>query len=159
MILFSCSTYNFSSISLNSPHTFQVNHFQNNTARNAGSTFEPGIQYDLTQALQNRIQNVSKQLRLVTKDGDLIYEGEIIEYRITPIGGSSTSATPQNRLTITVKVSFENMMEENTHFEKRFSFFYDYAADKQLSEIKNQAHPIIFERITQDILKVSLSSW
>ena len=39
------------------------------------------------------------------------------------------------------------------------SFFYDFAADKQLYDIQGQAHDIIFERITQDIFNETLAKW
>ena len=51
------------------------------------------------------------------------------------------------------------MDRENHDFERQFSFFYDFAGDKQLYDIQGQAHEIIFERITQDIFNETLAQW
>ena len=65
----------------------------------------------------------------------------------------------QNRLTITVNVIFSNFKKEEDNFERRFSFYYDFPAEQQLINVKNEAHEIIFERITQDIFNASLAKW
>ena len=90
---------------------------------------------------------------------DLIYEGEIIEYRVSPMTATSELTAAQNRLTISVNVRFINFKNEDDDFENRFSFYYDYPAEVQLVSIKSEAHDAIFERITQDIFNASLAKW
>ena len=65
----------------------------------------------------------------------------------------------QNRLSISVNVNFQNFKKEDENFERRFSFYFDFPAEQQLISIKNEAHEIIFERITQDIFNASLAKW
>ena len=65
----------------------------------------------------------------------------------------------QNRLKMTVNLRYSNTNNEEDDFERQFSFFYDFAADKQLYDVKGQAHDIIFERITQDIFNETLAKW
>jgi hypothetical protein len=113
---------------------------------------------DLTLALQDRILNQSS-LDLVNSGGDLLYEGEIVEYRISPMTATAQQTAAQNRLTISVKVRFFNRTKEDADFDQRFSFFYDYPANQQLSTVKSAAHEVIFERITQDIFNASLADW
>ena len=48
---------------------------------------------------------------------------------------------------------------ERPNIQFRFSFFYDYPANQQLSAVKSEAHEVIFERITQDIFNASLADW
>uniref|UniRef100_UPI0040488EF2 LPS assembly lipoprotein LptE n=1 Tax=Flavobacterium sp. TaxID=239 RepID=UPI0040488EF2 len=71
-------------------------------------------------------------LNLVSQGGELIYEGEIVDYRITPMTATADQRAAQNRLTITVMVRFTNRNKEDDDFEKRFSFFYDFDANQQL---------------------------
>lgn len=66
----------------------------------------------------------------------------------------------QNRLTIGVLVRFTNKNKEEDDFEKRFSFFYDYPANEQMSgNTLTTALDEIFTRITQDVFNASLAKW
>ena len=98
-------------------------------------------------------------LEMLQSNGDLVYEGEIIEYRVSPMTATANLDAAQNRLTITVNVIFSNFKKEEDNFERRFSFYYDFPAEQQLISVKNEAHEIIFERITQDIFNASLAKW
>ena len=109
-------------------------------------------------ALQDLILNQTS-LDLVKSNGDLLYEGEIVEYRISPMSATSQQTAAQNRLSIAVNVRFFNNTKEDVDFEQRFSFFYDYPANSQLASVKDEAHQVIFERITQDIFNKSLADW
>ncbi len=153
-----CGVYNFTGGNVGTAKSFQVNYFQNYATQSPGSTFEPGMDRDLTLALQDRILNQSS-LDLVNSGGDLLYEGEIVEYRISPMTATAQQTAAQNRLTIAVKVRFFNKTKEDADFDQRFSFFYDYPANQQLSAVKSEAHEVIFERITQDIFNASLADW
>lgn len=152
-MLVSCGIYNFTGGSTGNAKTFQVNFF-----RNDAPLIEPGLDRDFTIALQDLINNQTN-LSLTDRNGDLVYEGEIVEYNITPMTATAQQTAAQNRLTIGVNVRFTNNVEEGKDFEKRFSHYYDYPAASQLSSVKGAAFPEIFERITQDIFNASLADW
>jgi hypothetical protein len=154
-LILGCGAYSFTGISLSSnTKTFQVNYFQNTAA-----IVEPGIDRDFTLALQDLILNQTN-LDLVQSNGDIVYEGEIIEYRVSPTTATSSNTAAQNRLTISVKVIFTNRNDEDADFEKRFSFFYDYEGSAQLvGSQKTTAIEEIFDRITQDVVNASLANW
>ena len=146
--------YNFTGTGKIDAKTYQVNYFQNNAP-----LIEPGIERTFTQKLQNLIQNQTN-LNLVNSNGDLLYEGEIVDYRITPTTATADIAAAQNRLTITINVRFTNKNKETDNFEKKFSFFYNYSGTDQLVGSKlTEALEEIFERITQDIFNESLAKW
>ena len=151
-----CGSYSFTGadIDYNTTKTFQVNYFKNNAP-----IVEPGIDRDFTLKLQDILLNQTN-LDLVNSSGDLIFEGEIVEYYIAPITATSESTAAQNRLTISVNVSFYNTKEELKDFDQRFSFYFDYTGSTQLvGSQKDEAIDIIFERITQDIFNASLANW
>ena len=154
-----CGIYNFTGGDVGTATTFQVNYFQNYATQSPGSTFEPGMDRDFTLALQDRILNQTSLDLVNTNNADLLYEGEIVEYRISPMSATAQQTAAQNRLSIGVNVRFYNKTKEDADFEKRFSFFYDYDGDAQLSSVKSEAHEVIFERITQDIFNESLADW
>ena len=154
-----CGNYSFTGASIpEGTESFQVNLFENNAGNNPGSIFEPGLDRDFTTALQNILENQTN-LQMVQSNGDLVYEGEIIEYRVSPMTATANLDAAQNRLTITINVIFTNFNSEEDNFEQRFSFYFDFPAAEQLVSVKNEAHEIIFERITQDIFNASLAKW
>jgi len=150
-----CGAYSFTGISISAEtKTFQVNYFQNNSA-----LVEPGIERDFTLALQDLILNQTN-LGLVKSNGDILYEGEIVEYRISPTTATASNTAAQNRLTIGVNVRFVNKNDEEADFEKRFSFFFDFEGSAQLiGSQKTTAIEEIFERVTQDVVNASLANW
>jgi hypothetical protein len=150
----SCSVYNFTGTGKIDAKTFQVNYFQNNA-----DLIEPGIERTFTIALQEIIQNQTN-LNLTNSNGDLLYEGEITDFRITPMTATADQRAAQNRLTIRINVRFSNKNKEEDNFEKSFSFFYDYDGTKQLvGSTLSEALDVIFERITQDVFNESLAKW
>lgn len=150
----SCSVYNFTGTGKIDANTYQVNFFPNNA-----ELIEPGIDRTFTLALQDLIMNQTN-LNLVKTGGDLTYEGEIIDYRITPMTATADQKAAQNRLSIRINVRFTNRKKETDDFEKTFEFYYDYAASQQLTGTAlNSAIDEIFDRITQDIFNQSLAKW
>lgn len=156
ILLQGCGAYSFTGadIDYSTTKTFQVNLFQNNAP-----IVEPGIARDFTIQLQDLLLNQTS-LDLVNNNGDLVYEGEIVEYYIAPITATSQSTAAQNRLTVAVNVRFYNTNDEEKDFEQRFSFYYDYDGAAQLTgSALDNALTVIFERITQDIFNKSLANW
>lgn len=150
----SCNVYNFTGTGKIDAKTFQVNFFQNNA-----DLIEPGIDRDFTLALQDLIMNQTN-LNLTSEAGDLVYEGEIVDYRTTPMTATADQQAAQNRLTIRVNVRFTNKKKESDDFEKTFEFYKDYAGTQQLvGSSLNAAIKEIFDRITQDIFNESLAKW
>lgn len=134
--------------------TFEVKSFQN-----TAEITEPGIERTFTNILQDRIKD-NTRLTLTASGGDLVYEGEIVEYRVTPMTATANQRASQNRLTISVMVRFTNKKKEDTDFEKRFSFYHDYSGDGLTTgQTLNNALDEIFERITNDIFNESLTKW
>lgn len=154
LIFSSCNVYNFTGTGKIDAKTFQVNFFPNNA-----ELIEPGIDRTFTLQLQDLIQNQTN-LNLVKTGGDLTYEGEIVDYRISPMTATADQQASQNRLTIRVNVRFTNRKKETDNFEKTFDFYYDYPAAQQLTgDTLNKAIKEIFDRITQDIFNESLAKW
>lgn len=154
LLLLSCGPYSFTGVQDLKAETFQVNYFQN-----TANLIEPGLDRDFTLALQDLIINQTN-LSLTNTNGDLVYEGEITEYRISPTTAQSNSTAAQNRLTISVNVRMYDKDNPDEEFEQRFSFFFDYDGSSQLiGAQKDTAHEEIFDRLTQDIFNATLAKW
>lgn len=153
--LLGCGIYSFTGASIPADtKTYQVNRFENNAL-----LVEPGLERDFKITLEDLIQNQTN-LTLVTSNADLVYEGEITDYRVSPTTATSQNTAAQNRLTISVKVRFYNRKKEEDDLEQSFSFFYDFDGRSQLiGSQKTTAHEEIFERLTQDIFNATLAKW
>ena len=155
----SCGIYSFTGASIPSGvTTFQVNFFENLAGNRPGSTVEPGLDNDFTNALQDIIINQTN-LNLVSEGGELIYEGEITKYSVTPMAATANITAAQNRLEMSVDFRFFNIKKEDDDFEKKYSFFSDFPAELQVYDVIDSAHKEIFDRITQDIFNDTLAKW
>lgn len=154
-VVFGCKIqYGFTQPSSIKAETFQVNRFENTSL-----LFEPGLDLLFQNTLQDLIVDQTNY-KLETTNADLVYEGEITDYRISPTTATSDNRAAQNRLTISVRVRFYNRNNEEDDLEQTFSFFYDYPGGAQLvGGQKTTAHEEIFDRITQDIVNATLAKW
>lgn len=150
----SCGIYSFSGANTGNADTFQVNYFQN-----AAPIVEPGIDRTFTLQLEDLIQSQTN-LTNTESNGDLVYEGEIVDYYIAPMSATAQSTAAQNRLTVVINVRFYNTLEPERDMERRFTHYYDYPANAQLSgAVLATALDEIFTRITQNIFNETLTNW
>jgi len=150
----SCGVYSFTGGSTGDAQTIQINNFPNNAQQ-----VEPSLSQRFTLALQDRFLRQTN-LKLTNSGGDLLFEGEITQYRIIPIAATAQQTAAQNRLTVAVRVRFYNKLVEEDDFEQTFSFYSDYDANLQLNGgVLDNAYDEIFERITQDIYNASVAKW
>ncbi|MBC7523879.1 MAG: LptE family protein [Flavobacterium sp.] len=154
IVITSCGSYNFTGTGKIDAKTFQVNRFQNNA-----NLIEPGIDRTFTLKLQEIIQNQTN-LNLTSTNGDLFYDGEIVDYYFSPMNATADQKAAQTRLTVSVNIRFVNKNKDKDNFEKKFTFFYDYSGTDQLIGSKlSVALDEIFIRITQDVFNESLAKW
>lgn len=151
--IISCGAYSFTGASTDAD-TIQIDFFPNNA---------PLVEPQLTQRFTNDLQDLfvrQTNLDLVSSNGQLYLSGEITDYRVTPMSGTSDQTAAQNRLTVSVNVRFINQLNEKDDFEKVFSFYSDFDANAQLTGgVLESALDEIIERITQDIFNASVAKW
>lgn len=134
--------------------TFSVAYFPNNAPMVA-----PILSSTLTDEL---VSKFSRQTRLqqVDSGGDFAFEGEITNYTSTTSSVSSDDYALMNRLTITVRVTFTNAVNEAASWNNRtFSAFADYDSTQLLNEVEGELIPQIVEQIVTDIFQASASNW
>ncbi|MEI6865576.1 LptE family protein [Flavicella sp.] len=152
--IISCGVYSFTGGDTGSAKTIQINYFPNNA-----TLVEPGLSQQFTQELQDLFLRQTN-LNLVKANGDLFFEGEITNYRVTPMTATAEQTAAQSRLTIVINIRFYNKLDANKDFEKRFTHFSDFSADEQLTgTVLEGALEEIFERIIQDVFNASVANW
>jgi hypothetical protein len=124
---------------------------------------------NMGQVITNELKNYfiqNSNLRVVAEEGQLQLEGEITDFRLTPISPTSTgdandiTQASSTRLTITVKATYINTLDEKLSFkDKSFSFYRDFPNDINLSDVEEQYTRQIFDRIINDIFNASVANW
>jgi len=99
-------------------------------------------------------------LDVVNSNGDLRFEGNIVEYVIFAVAAQSdTEASNRSRLKVSVNVIYTNTIEPDKSFEKQFSQFADFDASENLGDVEEDLLEVINDAIVQDIFNASLGSW
>lgn len=133
--------------------TFSVAYFPNNAPM-----VSPTLSTTLTEALKDKFSRQTK-LQQVDDNGDFAFEGEIVGYTSTTASVSSDNYAVLNRLTIRVKVKFNNVIEPDNSFSREFSAFADYESTKLLTEVQSELDAQIVEEIVTDIFQAAASNW
>ncbi len=146
--------YSFSGASV-SPDikTVSIQYFKNNATQ-----AKPTISQSFTEALKN-IFTSQTNLGIVSQNGDLNFDGEIVNYVVSPAAIQSNDLAALNRLTITVNVKFTNTKNEKQNFETSFSRYADYPSTKSLSEVEENLISQINEQLVQDIFNRAMINW
>jgi hypothetical protein len=124
---------------------------------------------NMGQTLTNDIKNYFVQnssLRVVQEEGQLLLEGEVTNFSLSPIAPVSTgnpediTNASSTRLTITVKATYINTLDDKMSFkDKTFSFYKDFPNDLNVADVEEQYTKQIFERIINDIFNASVANW
>ncbi len=155
LTLSSCGIYSFTGTNLdcNKYKTVQIAYFDNEA---------PEVVNGLTEAINTKLQDLMLSqtcLTLVREDADLIFEGEITNYRITPTAQTSDATASKNRMTIGVRVRYTDTIDDTMSWEKSYSYYYDFPANTLPSSIQREANEEIFDYITKQIFNDSVANW
>jgi Lipopolysaccharide-assembly len=98
-------------------------------------------------------------LKLKPNDADLLLEGSITGYELTPVSATSSDKAALNRLTIRIEVRFTNNKDEEQNFEKEFSFYQDFPQEQNLSQVEGTLVPKIIDQIVLNIFNDTAAQW
>ena len=150
----SCGFYSFTGASIPAEaKTVSVQYFPNQA-----QLINPTLSNDFTTALRDAMMNQTS-LDMVEASGDLAFEGEITDYRTTPVAITAGQTAALNRLTITVNVRFVNLFDESKNFETKFSHYEDYPSDQELNSVQESLTGTIIEALVEDIFNKALVNW
>ena len=148
-----CGIYSFSGASIPAEaKTVSVDYFPNHA-----QLVNPLLSDNLTTALRDAM-NSQTTLDLIETGGDLAFEGEITDYRTTPVAITGQTAA-MNSLTITVKVRFSNRIDDTKDFEQSFSRYEDYPSNQDLMSVQEALTATIVEQLVEDIFNKALVNW
>lgn len=155
LMMSGCGFYSFTGTSI-SPDvkTAQVNNFAN-----YAGIVNPTLTQRLLNKLQDKLVNQTV-LNITNEDGDLVYDGEITEYKITPSSIQSSDVAANNKLTISVKIRYTNTLDKKQNVEKTFSNFDFFDGNASLtSSLEEELTDKILDKIVDNIFNGTLGNW
>ncbi|MBL1221424.1 hypothetical protein JET18_11265 [Chryseobacterium sp. L7] len=154
--------YSFTGSSLTDEKTVQINEFPNNAA-----LVNPTLSQQFSTDIQNRFLQRTT-LKGTKSNPDILIEGEISDYGFSPTTiSSNTIQNPsggvvqqaQSKLTITVKVHYENKLHPDSSFDRTYSDEAVYNSNLTQSEIEASQVKLVTDRIINKIFNDIVANW
>ncbi len=146
--------YSFSGINISKNiKTFEVDYIPNNA-----SFIVPGLNEAFRNMLIDRIEQQTNLVQ-VENNGDITFQGEITNYKVSPVALTAGQTAAQNRLSISIKIDYINRKNEAENVQKTYTWYYDYPADLTRDQVAPEAHKKILETILDNLFSDTLAKW
>ena len=154
-IVQSCGIYSFTGTSIQPDvKTVTINYFEYQALK-----VNPSLSNDLTMALQDKFLKLTK-LEQVEMDGDIEITGAVTGYDVKATAITANEQAAQNRLTVTVKISFTNRKYPEDDFpDKSFSAYADFDAMQPLDAVEASLCEDIIEQLCDDMFNATVANW
>ena len=152
--LTSCGIYSFTGASIPiEAKTISVDYFSNKAAT---------VQPSLSQVFTERLKDIfleQTNLSLSENESDLSFSGYISKYKIKPMAIKANETAGKNRLTIAVKVTYNNSLDSENNFEHTFSRYGDFNSAQNISDIENTLIEEITNELAEDVFNKAFVNW
>lgn len=146
--------YSFNGASISSEtKSVQIDYFSNSSSMGKASLSD-----DIVEGLKDKFSNETN-LTIINSDGDLFFKGSITSYSVMPIAIQADETAAKNRLTISVKVRFENKLDLDNNYDQSFSRYADYYSTTELSSIEDELVNQIIAELIDDIFNKAVANW
>jgi len=123
----------------------------------------PLVYPPLSQMFSERLREQFRRntrLEPVDANGDLVLEGAIVGYELTPIAMQEDALSAMTRFTITVRVSYTNMEEEKKSFSGRtFTSSQEFDSNNLFSDIQEGLAQEMIEDLVKQIFNATVEDW
>lgn len=146
--------YSFSGTSIQPDvKTITINFFEYKALK-----VNPSLSNDITEALKEKYRKLTK-LEQVEAEGDLEVSGEVTGYDVKATAVTANEVAAQNRLTVSVKVYFQNRKYPEDDFEKSFSAYADYDSAQSLDAVESALCEEILDKLIEDVFNATVAQW
>ena len=149
-----CGIYTFSGASIPpDTKTITIRQIENNA---------PIVVPYLSQVLSDRMRDkflAETGLQLADAEGDLQFEGTILEYTVTPAAAAGNETTSLSRLSIGLKITFTSKINPDDDWEQTFRRFADFDASRDLQSVEEQLINDIVRQLIDDIFNKAFVNW
>ena len=155
LIVHSCGIYSFTGTSIQPEvKTVTISYFEYKALK-----VNPSLSNQMTEAMQDKFLKLTK-LEQVEMEGDIEIIGTITGYDVKATAVTANESVAQNRLTVSVKVSFVNRkFPEDSFDDKSFSAYQDFDATQSLESVEATLCEDIVEQLCEDIFNATVAQW
>lgn len=125
---------------------------------NRATKVNPSLANLLTEELNDKYRKLTR-LEQVSEDGDLNLLVTIESYDVRATAVTAEEVAAMNRLTVTCKVVFTNVLHEEDNLEQSFAGYEDYDSNNSLDMVENQLCETIVKKIVDDIFNATVAQW
>ncbi len=145
--------FNGASIDYSTTHSISIADFPNMAA-----LVYPPLSNDLSEGIRDLFARQTR-LEILRKNGDLELEGEITGYDIAQMAIAADSYASETKLTITVRVRFTNNKKPEESFEKTYTAFQTFDANKLLTDVQDELCATMITEIAENIYNDTVAKW
>lgn len=116
----------------------------------------------LQQTFENELLDyITRNTRLRTTDNnsDLVLEGEITGYSLSPQAVTEDAYASMTRLTITVRVKYTDTKKEGNDIDQSFSAYRDFDSSELLTDVQDELCEQISKELVDLIFNATLGNW
>lgn len=135
--------FNGGAINYDEIHSITISDFNNQAP-----IVYPPFASNFTEALKDKYTQQTK-LKLEKQGGDLLLEGNITGYSLTPVAIQENSFSARTKFTVTVSVHFVNSVNEKESFDKTFTADREFDSSQMFNDVQDQ----LLEEISKDLIK------
>ena len=125
---------------------------------NKATKINPSLANQLTEELNDKYRKLTR-LEQVTEDGDLNLVVTIESYDVRATAVTAEEVAAMNRLTVTCKVVFTNVLHTEDNLEQSFAAYEDYDSNNSLDMVENQLCETIVKKLVDDIFNATVVQW
>ena len=125
---------------------------------NRATKVNPLLANQLTEELNDKFRKLTK-LEQVSEDGDLNLLVTVESYDVRATAVTAEEVAAMNRLTITCKVIFTNVLHEEDNLEQSFAAYEDYDSNNSLDMVENVLCETIVKKLADDIFNATVEQW
>ncbi|MFN2314480.1 MAG: LPS assembly lipoprotein LptE [Bacteroidales bacterium] len=128
------------------------------TFQNRASLVQPGLTQSVTDALIDMCR-AQTNLDIASSGGDLSFEGDITDYKTQPLTVGGDEQAAMNRFSITVRVKYVNIFNEENSYDQSFTRYQDYSSAFDLSDVEASLSEEIVKMLVEDIFNRAFVNW
>jgi hypothetical protein len=98
-------------------------------------------------------------LKLSSQNPDLLLEGTITGYDLSPQAPTSDDKAGLNRITLKILFKLTNKYNEDKNFEQEFSFYQDFPQNQTISQVEKVLIPKMLDQIILDLFNKIAGDW
>lgn len=145
--------FNGASIDYTKIKSIAIADFPNNAA-----LVNPSLSTDLSEGIRD-IYTKQTRLQVNRKGGDLELEGEITDYRLTPLAISADSYSAETKLTMIIKVRFTNNVNPEESFERTYTQSQNFDSSQLLTDVQDELCATMIKDIAENIYNDTVAKW